>query len=321
MREIGGYIEFEYFNGKPYHEGALALNSGRHCVEYLIRAKKISKIFLPYFLCDSINELCVKLGVAVQYYHVGQDFKPNLDDVSLGDNEYIYIVNFYGQLCDKFILELKKKYDNIIVDNAQAFFARPIKAVDTCYTARKFFGVSDGGYLYTDAKLSEKLEKDCSHGRMEFLFGRMDCSANEFYARYASNNELFSGEPLKEMSNTTANIMRGLDYKKIADIRFKNFKYLNSKFKQLNKLDLTIPKGAFAYPLYVDNGREIRKILQAQKIYIPTLWTDVLDVGGADSLEMDMALNILPLPVDQRYGLDDMRYLADAVMKAISENA
>ena len=43
MREIGGYIELEHYQGNEYHKG-IALNSGRNCLRYLIKAKKIQKL-------------------------------------------------------------------------------------------------------------------------------------------------------------------------------------------------------------------------------------------------------------------------------------
>ena len=34
-------------------------------------------------------------------------------------------------------------------------------------------------------------------------------------------------------------------------------------------------------------------------------------------LEFDMAKNILPIPVDQRYGIEDMEYIVEEVLKCI----
>ena len=58
MKEIGGYLEMERFGGTMLHEGAIALNCGRNCLGYLIQAKKISKIAVPFFMCDCIFETC-----------------------------------------------------------------------------------------------------------------------------------------------------------------------------------------------------------------------------------------------------------------------
>ena len=51
----------------------------------------------------------------------------------------------------------------------------------------------------------------------------------------------------------------------------------------------------------------IKKELAAKKIYVPTLWPNVLDLE--DSLEKDFAENILPLPCDQRYDAEDMEMI------------
>ena len=100
------------------------------------------------------------------------------------------MVNYYGQISNEQIVYYKQKYGNIIVDNVQAFFQRPVDGIDTIYTCRKFFGVSDGGYLYTNTKL-DVLEKDYSYDRMQFLFGCLEKSANEFYDEYVENNKMF----------------------------------------------------------------------------------------------------------------------------------
>ena len=63
----------------------------------------------------------------------------------------------------------------------------------------------------------------------------------------------------------------------------------------------------------LENAGEIRKQLIKQKIYIPVLWPKVLDECTVDSWEYKLAANILPLPVDQRYDLDDMSYMANVV--------
>lgn len=315
MKEYGGYIEFEYFHSEEYHKDAVALNSGRHCVEYLIRARGIKKILLPYFMCDSIYNTCCKMGIEVNYYHIGIDLQP-VPNLKLQENEWLYLVNYYGQFSDEKIRKMKSQYHNLILDNVQAFFQMPVEGVDTLYSCRKFFGVADGAYLYTDKLLSDRLEQDCSGKRMSFLFGRMEESANEYYPEYVSNNDRLDDEVLKLMSKTTRNILCGLDYEQIRKVRTENFKYLHDHLAKVNRLNLFVPQGAFMYPLYIEHGAELRKKLQQEKIYIPTLWPDVFRVCDNTYLEHDMALNILPLPVDQRYSKDDMNY----ILKQIKES-
>ena len=58
----------------------------------------------------------------------------------------------------------------------------------------------------------------------------------------------------------------------------------------------------------------IRKDLQKKNIYIPTLWSYVKKTLN----EYSLAKNILPLPCDQRYNLNDMHYLIMELNKCLS---
>lgn len=313
MQEFGGYIELDKYELPLLHEGAIALNCGRNALAYLIKARNIKKILIPKFLCDSIQKLCKRENVQYKYYSIGKDFLPL--SIDLASDEWLYIVNFYGQISNEILEMLVNQYQRVIIDNVQAYFQMPISNVDTIYTCRKFFGVADGAFLYTDAKLGQNLELDESFDRMRFLLGRFERTAAEFYSEYVANNDMFENEPIKKMSKLTDNLLRGIQYEKVKRIRTENFKLLHTEFFDVNKLVLTVPDGAFMYPLYIENGTEIRKKLQKEKVYIPTLWPDVFDVCEPFELEYDMAANILPLPCDQRYDEENLLRLKKIVKK------
>lgn len=302
MREIGGYIELDTYTGKMLHGDGIKLNCGRNALAYIIKAKNIKKLWMPKFMCDSCDKVLSDNQVDVEYYSIGLDFKPVIKEW----DGWLYVVNFYGQLSNEYLISLG---DRIILDNAQAYFQEPIPGVDTIYTCRKFFGVADGAILYTD-KLIEVEEQDESFERMHFLLGRYERSASEFYAEYVENNHFFKNEPIKRMSKLTENLLHGIDYEMVRNRRIQNFCYLHEMFQSLNKLNLSVPDGAFMYPLYIENGAEVRKQLQAKKIFIPILWPAVFNLCEESELGYDMAKNILPIPVDQRYGIEDMKYIA-----------
>lgn len=311
MKEIGGYIELDTYTGTMLHEKAKALNCGRNCLAFLIEAREIKKIALPFFLCDSVKNLCKKKNVEIQYYHIDNKFLP--DDIDIKEDEWLYLVNFYGQLSKDQIKEYVKKYKYVIVDQAQAYFEYPIQNVDTIYTCRKFFGVPDGAFLYTNAELERDFPYDISFERMRFLLGRYEKSASEFYNEYTANNKLFSEEDIKRMSKLTNNLLHGIDYGVVKETRTKNYEYLFDAFSGKNKLDIKKIQGAYAYPLYVENGEKLRKKLIDKKVFVPKLWPNVLNEVSKDSIEYKLADNIIPLPCDQRYGEKEMRYIVDII--------
>ena len=313
MKEIGGYIEFENYFGTVYHEGAVPLNCGRNCLAYLIEAEGIKKIRLPYFLCSSVKNVCLKYGTEVGYYPIDENFRPIIDD--LAPDEWLYIVNYYGQISNEEVSLLKQKYSRVIFDNSQSYFQRPADGVPTLYTCRKYFGVPDGAFLYTDKILTRDIPTDESFERIHYILGRYERTAGEFYKESSDNNHFFAHEPIKQMSKLTADLLRSYDYDRILSRRTENFKLLHEKLCGINKLKLTIPEGAFMYPLYIENGAEIRKKLQQMKIFVPTLWGDVFENCDKDSREYDYAENILPLPTDQRYDDDDMKYILEKLQE------
>ena len=313
MREIGGYIELDTYKMPMLHDHAVALNSGRNCLAYLIKSKQIRKIKIPYFICESVANLCTRENVQVSYYHIGSDFRPT--DICLEEDEWLYFINYYGQIKNDEIQKYIDKYTKVIVDNANAYFQMPLNGTDTIYTCRKWFGVPDGAFLYTDKQLPEELPQDESYGRMHFLLGRYERTASEFYSEYTANNQLFKDEPMKRMSKLTANLLHAIDYQDVYNKRYENFSYLHQHLKSINQLDLN--PGTFMYPLLIDDGAAIRKKLQAEKVYIPTLWPYVFMITDRADKEYFMAENILPLPIDQRYSTKDMDYIIQKIENCI----
>lgn len=317
MREIGGYIEFEHYKGNMPHEEAIALNCGRNCLAYLFKSRGIKKLKVPYFICNSIFNVCDREGVEKIYYHTDSSFHPT-SDLVLESDEWLYLVNFYGQLSNEDIKKYVEKYSRVLVDQANDYFADPIPGVDTFFTCRKWFGVADGAFLYTDTLLSDNFPIDESYDRMEFLLGRFERTANEFYSGYNANNKYFITEPIKQMSKLTRNLLHGIDYDFVKKRRLDNFCYLHERLKSINQIEL-VP-ATFMYPLMIENGADIRKRLQEEKIYIPTLWPIVFEVTKDNDLEYKMAENILPLPIDQRYGIEDMKYMSDIIIRLLGGN-
>lgn len=316
MREIGGYIELNKYNLPLLHENAIALNTGRNCLAYLIESKNIRKIYLPYYICSVVIDICEKAGIEIQYYRISDNF--SIVDFDIEEGSYLYVVNYFGQLSNDDIILLKSKYKHIIVDNAQAYFQMPVRDVDTIYTCRKFIGVPDGAFLYTNKKLERPLEQDISYERIGFLCGRFEKSAFEFYNCFLINEELLNNLPLEKMSKLTNNLLHGIDYEFVKNKRTENYNYLFDKIEKINKLHLKRIEGAFAYPLYINNGNDLRKTLIEHKIYVPTLWPNIITDELKDTLEYDMALNILPLPCDQRYDEEDMEYMIGEIYKCLN---
>lgn len=310
MNEIGGYLQFEKYKNREYYPKLTAVNTARNALIYAAKILNIKKIYIPYFLCESIRNVCDRENLKYEEYHISRDFKP-IFDKRLNKGEYLYIVNYYGQLKNDYIKKMYKTFNNLIIDNVQSFFQKPIKGIPTIYSCRKYFGVPDGAYISIKDEL--ELEQDLSHNRMKHLLGRFECFAETFYSDFKDNDHSFINLPLLKMSKITSNLLGVIDYKHIIEIRNKNWLYLHKNLKKYNKLDIRFQKGSFMYPFYHKNGKEIKKLLAMKKIFIPTLWPNVQSLVNCD-IEKDYAENILPLPIDQRYNVYHMEYIIKELM-------
>jgi hypothetical protein len=317
MKEIGGYFGLEQLVSNEYYKDLIPLNNGKNALLYVLKTRSINKIYIPYYLCNSVSDMCIRNGYKFEYYKIDAEFMP-IFNKTLADDEYLYVVNYYGQLTNGKVLELKHRFAQIILDNIQAFFQKPLDGIDTIYSCRKFFGVPDGAHLSTDVRINEDLAVDNSRERMTHILGRYEGIASDYYNHFKNNDASSKSEPLKYMSKLTHNILGAIDYERVRWIRNKNYAYLEREFGAQNKLKLVVPDGAFAYPFYMENGIEIRKVLAQKKIYIPTLWPNVLNDMPKDSVEHDYAANILPLPCDQRYSIDDMKCLVEEMRKCVN---
>lgn len=313
MKEIGGYFELDRYQLPMLHEKALKFNCGRNCLAYLIEKRKIEKILLPYYICDSVIDICKKYKTDIVYYHIDPNFMPK--DIKIDEKTYLYVVNYFGQLTYKEKQKLKQKYKKIIIDNTQAYFDKPLKNCDNLYSSRKYFGVPDGAVLYTDIISGyNSLKNEIVFDRMKHILGRYEKSASEFYKDFVENDDHFCSCSIKKMSKVTENLLHAIDYKSVRKIRNKNYKYLYKNLIKINKLNLKKVNGAYCYPLYIENADVVRNIMIENNIYVPTLWPNVVSDFDKETLEYKYAKNILPLPCDQRYNLNDMKRMIEIII-------
>lgn len=305
FNEIGGYFELETDSKKEFYPDAIALNSARSCLRYVIRAYQIKEIWIPFYTCNVIWQAARNENCKVKFYHIDENFLPT---VEFEKNDFILYTNYFG-ICAKNVENLSKKYTNLIVDNAQAFYM-PKSGLASFYSPRKFFGVPDGGYLFCEKKLSENLNKNESYQRCSHLLKRIDLSASEGYSDFQLNDASLENEPIELMSNLTKKLLSSLDYEKIKTKRLENFDILNRALEQSNELKFRLETNdvPMVYP-YLVQKESLREKLIKNKIYVATYWSPL----DKEFYEAKLQKYLLPLPIDQRYGNTEMEKILEVI--------
>lgn len=305
MKPIGGYFELETNARQAYHAGLIQLNTGRNSLEYILRVRKYTKVYIPYFTCDVILEPFKKLDVNYTFYHIDKQLDPIID-FEIRENEALLYTNYFG-LKESTVERLANEKLNLIVDNAQAFYDKPLNGIDTFYSSRKFFGVPDGAYVSINMTLTENFKMDVSLDRFSHLLKRMEFDSETGYGDFLQNEKDLAGQSIKQMSLITKKLLAAIDYEAISYKRKGNFISLHNKLKKKNELNFEMPSEAvpMVYPFYVTSPG-LRDYLIQNKVYVATYWLNVLDWTKPEQWEHQLTKNLIPLPVDQRYGNEDM---------------
>lgn len=300
MKAIGGYFELELRKGEHYHPHAIRLNTARNCFEYVLTARKYKKVYIPYYTCEVMLQPLVKLGISYEYYSINERLEPVGGKILNSDEAFLY-TNYFG-LKQDYVERLAQHYGTqLIVDNAQAFYAPRVNGIDTFYSARKFFGVSDGAYLYTDCTLDIDFKKDISFGRMQHLLQRIDEDAEAGYLSFRQNDDALDYSSIKKMSNLTSRILESIDYFYVKERRLENFNYLHQQLKEYNLFDIPNSDDVpMVYPFFTLDVT-LKKRLIENKIFVATYWPNVLEWCKEKMIEHTLASQLIILPIDQRY--------------------
>lgn len=316
IRAIGGYFELETCSGSSgFHPDAISLNTGRNALEYVLKARKIKKMYLPYFTCEVLLEPLEKLKIPFEFYFINEQLEP-IFDFSILENEDGFLYTNYFGLKENYIKKISLLCKQLIVDNAQAFYSKPYHNTPTIYSTRKFFGVADGAYLYCNEKLEQVFVKDISHDKMSHLLIRKDISAEAGYSSFAANDKLLENQSIKTMSSLTAAILGAIDYEHTAKKRIENYRLLDIALKEMNQLSLNLEAGSvpMVYPFW---GRDkyLKQRLLENKIYTATYWANVKNWCKEGDLENRLTDEVVYLPIDQRYGIEDMNKILKIIIE------
>ena len=310
---IGGYFELELNKGALLHADAILLNSGRSCLEYILRAKEITNIYLPKFICDAVIRPLDKLGITYTFYAIDNKLEMK-DDIVLKESELLLYVNYFG-IKNTYSASLSDKYgQQFVLDCSQAYYFPALEKGYTFYSSRKFFGVPDGGELITDNYLQEEILQDTSYGRTAHLVMRIDLDAESAYGDFINNETAIQNAPMMRMSRLTQKILENVQMDDARQQRNKNFRLLHEALGEQSHLEIDVEAidGPLCYPFWTGDS-SMRQRLIDRKIFVPTYWPNVIEWCEEQSLEYQLATQVIPLPIDQRYGEGEMTEILEII--------
>ena len=315
---IGGYFALELQEkSKILHEEALKYQSARAAFSALLEnMPKVDRIWMPAYICESMLAPIKSSSKESCFYNIDEKFNI-ISNIYLKENDLLLYVNYFG-VCESVIHRILDKFNpkQIIIDCSQAFFSRPYQCLATIYSPRKFFGIPDGGLIFTSQKIQPpNLQDTDSVFRMEHLITRLAISAEAGYASYKVAEASLDNHTPKIMSRLTSKLLKSIDYETIQEKRINTFLKLSDFFQEENQLNIDLNTTTpLCYPLLSDK-RINRDIFSKNKIFFPTYWVDAASRVKTNSFEAKLINNLIPIPIDQRYSILDLSNTIEIIKK------
>ncbi len=319
-------------------------SSGRGAISLFLDQvnPKTKKALLPSYICDSVILPFEKAGYEISYYDVDDYFRPvniNTDNIELG----IFIhMGYFGFPTNKelsdIISKLRANSVIIIEDVTHTLFSSYKNDICNDFVVgsiRKWFGIPSGGFLASRGTNNNKLpyppnqfvDLRVSSLQQKFEYIKtLDKSLKQDYLKgFGKAEELldkdFSSYRIDKMSEI---IIKNLDAIKLKRTRRLNYEFLLRNLNNIREVEVIFKSIDYDvtplfFPIYVNRDRnKLRSYLISKGIYCPVHWPIPNQLEGPmNKTTKKIYDTILSIPCDQRYGIDDMKRIIEAIKEFV----
>jgi hypothetical protein len=316
VKPIGGEIAL----GRDQGLHTYLTDSGRSSLRLMLQSGfRDRRFLLPDFLCGVIPRVFDELGVRYAYYRVRPDLAIDAKSVQAQDFDVLYVIDYFGARSR--YRELVRGDQWVVEDAVFLPVLEPPGDVSNWIgfnSYRKISPLADGSLVRSTARLAmaavagdeapfAAMKYEAKRMKFEYLRGNGG-TEEQYLALFQQAEEAvdrqsgvhpISGRSLFGLLEFQRQL--AAEYR----IRSRNFRYLHA---QLGDLGVRLrPDYPCLYVLDVDRRDELRRHLHAQRIFLPAHWPRP---GGLSNPLYD---RIISVPVDSRYGEEDLQRVARAV--------
>ena len=272
-----------------------------------------------------------KSKLSTEFYEIDKNFNPKIIP---GKNSAILAINYFGkktQFIEKY--RNSKNRNFVLIEDATHNFLNKDFKPSNCdhyifFSFRKHGHIDFGGWsniskfkgkIFKDKKKITKRSKILKQ-RKKLLIEKQRYHLQDTYfvKEFEIIEENYSKYYIKENINKKLeNEIYSYCWNDIAKIRRKNWlsldRYLNNNYKKLFKKieKKEIPIG---YVILVKNRDKLRNYLRKKRIFTSVHWKLSIKANKKKfNFENMLSNHILTIPIDQRYGLKEMKYVANCL--------
>lgn len=327
--------------------------SGREAIELALISLEREKpnlpkrCLMPAYMCDSVFLPFLHRGWELIFYTVDRgllSYGEELFRLALEHDPGLILIHpYYGtDTCREMRVQLKALKRSgiyVIEDVTQSYYLEGAgKEADFVVgSLRKWYAIPDGGFVAADISLAEDVlesGEDYARARLNpltqkwlYLHEEAPFDAQEERqgkkAAYLEKNRALEEEldhyaGVRRMSHMTGSILSAVDEADAARKREENYRYLYEKIEGMRRFRPILQRQGketpLYFPIYVREREELQSFLRERDIYAPILWPLAKENRGALMGDEDYIYrHMLALPIDQRYGTEEMEKIAGAL--------
>lgn len=308
------------------------------------------RCLMPAYMCDCVFLPFVSHGWELCFYPVNRDLEPSGEDFArlaqAQESGLIFIHPYYGSdTCAGLrgqLAALRGKGVFVMEDVTQSYYleAAGKEADFVVGSLRKWYAVPDGGFVVSDLPLAQdRMESGEAYAKerliplvqkWEYLrekerrtggaltVGWLPKKAAYLNRNRSLENELDSYRGVRRISDISADILRRTDEEEAGRRRTENYRMLYDQIRGMKRLWPTLlreeAQAPLYLPVYAKERDGLQRFLAQHGIYAPTLWP--VGEENRDFLKGDEAYifaHMLALPIDQRYGTEEMERIAQVL--------
>ena len=310
--------------------------SGRDAMKALARIAGRRRVLLPALCCESMISPFVLNGYEAVFYRLRGDLRGDEADVreKLRNADLLLYMPYFGirPFSDAFLQELRgqgvllaeDRTQDLVVPRGAAAFVPDA----TVASLRKWAYLPEGGMLCTErgncgAPENPEFGDLCQKAmeeKVRYMEDGQPGRKQRFLEQFHTAEKLLDvdGEPAA-MSGTYREIALKLDFSAVYEARRDNLLYLQEKLRPLRdegRLDFlsgTPEESTLYLPVILEKRDAVQRAMAERKIYCPVIWPEPPELRGVCPVSHEVTRRMLALPVDQRYGRQEMDFFAECL--------
>jgi dTDP-4-amino-4,6-dideoxygalactose transaminase len=328
----------------PKDSRCFLTSSGRDSLKLIIKTLGLTRndeLLLPSYLCGDILRPLKEEDLNFKFYKINRNLTIDIGDIEkkiTRKTRTLLIIHYFGY--PQPIKEIQKLARErslyLIEDVVQSFLSKYDGQAlgtfgDFAFTSyRKSTPVLDGSLLVVNNHEIDLKVNWRKPSLRRFLYIWLRCLAMGlktlylnshfvpkplFLSLFSWSDEILNGCPKPaKISRFSRNILNKFDFDSLILKRRGNFQYLLDRwrFSSIHPLYRELPEKVcpLGFPVLAENREFVKQELIKRGIYTPVHWNLPSEVNKDEfSNSWDVSRHILTIPIDQRYGIDDMNYI------------